>query len=970
MPVTGTVEPSGAPGRTRFVSGKNGRRFAGALILVFCFALFSGCRSEEPQPVAEPTPPPVEVNPDEEPQPEPSDESVEEILRDVLNVYQHDMLKYYSDQGYVKIVYESGGAKNEIRRNASLTFQKPNYVRMQVADGTLISDGDYIWGKIDIPLYNGQILKVKAPHIFSSVREFYPDLKLGIAMNMPLPQDIFWAPPQLILLMAREPLKTLIGINAFLPTPGAPVVKLLAPRYLSFDKADPNAEKIACDRISVNAPEGGRIFWVNRETNGIVRIELPIERIEVPEGVDRVLELSMDFPNQVIADEAPPSDVIPPEQFTVRIGSGVEEVDHFVSAELSFYGHKAPPIRLIPLFSGDSPLVLDEPHRRIRVFALWGGSGNSALVWERSKALLQQMYQTATMFVNDPRFEFYAVNVDDNSRSDAGVLSDYGLLGFRFPLYRVRFVDLKRPPIGSLSKPSLVIIDADGIVQKYYNQPTSYVTLQANLINLGDGRDIYKADITAFETAARGLEDLLASAEENDYYAIRNETSAAFVHYAPFALPEKISLTQVWTQTLSDPSNPLVISDDVSAGPGAIPNKSILIPYGGNLIAVLDPGGKLLRSQPTGTGEPVSFLRTVRAGDGKRYIAASSFLDTHKVSIFGGRLEPISTANLASARQQWVADALLNDVNEDGEPELIVALCGDNTSNLIPIHGIYSVATQAEPGSNKCRIYWKDERVIAPYRIGFVRGKVPGGEPRRALMAMNSPSDGKGELIENDIGNGQRLRAIETPEDVSVVWFTPPDDASDPNKTTEIFAALLTHMGSPTPYFAVLSTDGEIICETPMEGSTWGNHTERIVSGDLDGDGKVEWIVPTREGVIWFFEENGSLIDKFALGREVTGAAIANWDDETFLIISHNTGVISYRIERNTDTPKEAATPANTEVQPQVEETQHDGAAEPDAELPPEEGTAAKESHPAADAPQTENLPESKEIPEQEEKTP
>ena len=199
-----------------------------------------------------------------------------------------------------------------------------------------------------------------------------------------------------------------------------------------------------------------------------------------------------------------------------------------------------------------------------------------------------------------------------------------------------------------------------------------------------------------------------------------------------------------------------------------------------------------------------------------------------------------------------------------------------------------------------------------PYRIGFVRGKVPGGEPRRALMAMNSPSDGKGELIENDIGNGQRLRAIETPEDVSVVWFTPPDDASDPNKTTEIFAALLTHMGSPTPYFAVLSTDGEIICETPMEGSTWGNHTERIVSGDLDGDGKVEWIVPTREGVIWFFEENGSLIDKFALGREVTGAAIANWDDETFLIISHNTGVISYRIERNTDTPKEAATPANT----------------------------------------------------------
>ena len=64
MPVTGTVEPSGEPGRTRFVSGKNGRRFAGALILVFCFAVFSGAapksRDRLPNRLL-----PVEVNPDE-----------------------------------------------------------------------------------------------------------------------------------------------------------------------------------------------------------------------------------------------------------------------------------------------------------------------------------------------------------------------------------------------------------------------------------------------------------------------------------------------------------------------------------------------------------------------------------------------------------------------------------------------------------------------------------------------------------------------------------------------------------------------------------------------------------------------------------------------------------------------------------------------------------------------------------------
>ena len=142
--------------------------------------------------------------------------------------------------------------------------------------------------------------------------------------------------------------------------------------------------------------------------------------------------------------------MIPPEQFTVRIGSGVEEVDHFVSAELSFYGHKAPPIRLIPLFPATHPSCLTS-RTGVFAFLLSGRSGNSALVWSK-QALLQQMYQTATMFVNDPRFEFYAVNVDDNSRSDAGSFPITDCSGFGSPLPG-SFRRPERPPIGSLSKP-------------------------------------------------------------------------------------------------------------------------------------------------------------------------------------------------------------------------------------------------------------------------------------------------------------------------------------------------------------------------------------------------------------------------------------------------------------------------------------------------------------------------------------
>ncbi|MBR6480714.1 MAG: hypothetical protein IKT12_03335, partial [Thermoguttaceae bacterium] len=254
MPVTRTATDSDTPGRTEPTSRRTPFRpkrlgILPALLLLFT-ALLTGCRSGE-KPEAPPAPKQDSSYPEpyseEESQPPATAESVDEVLRDVLNVYQHDMLKYYSDRGYIRTVYESDSRTYEIRYPVSITLQKPNYLRMEVIGGLLVCDGEYLWGTIDSPLYNGQVLKVKAPHIFSSIREFYPDLKLGTAMNLPIPQNIFWAPPQLILMMAHEPLKTLIGTNAFLPTPVAPGVRLLPPRYLRFDRHNPDAETIACD---------------------------------------------------------------------------------------------------------------------------------------------------------------------------------------------------------------------------------------------------------------------------------------------------------------------------------------------------------------------------------------------------------------------------------------------------------------------------------------------------------------------------------------------------------------------------------------------------------------------------------------------------------------------------------------------------------------------------------------------------
>ncbi len=911
MPQKRTATDSDTPGRAKRPPREaffGPTRLGGPLLLLLFVsaALAAGCRSET-KPAAHPAPEQEteqeaaapEPAPAEEPQPPATAESIEEILRDVLNVYQHDMLKYYSDDGYVRTLYESSGNIFEEKVPVSVKLQKPNYLKMDVIGGRLVCDGEHLWGTINLPLYNNEILKVDAPDLFSSVREFYPDVSLAGAMWLPIPNDVFWTPPQLILLMAREPLKTLIGINALKSSPGTPMVRLLPPRYLRFNENDPNAEKIACDRILVNSPKGGRTFWINRETKGIVRIELPIEQLPVPKGVDRVFEITMDFPNQVISDEVPLSETVPPEEFVPVKSETVEEVESFDDVERNFYGHTVKPATLFPLFSGDPRLKLDEPNGKIRVYAFWGGAGSSYQAWDRSIELMKEIGKAAAMFVNRPGVEFYAVNIDDRSRTDTMVLSDYRDLNTDFPLYRVETEDLEKPPISKMSKPSILIVDGNGIVQMYYNKPVSFNTLSSSLLTLYGGKDIYKEYLAALDEGKEKFEALLSSAEEHDYYATNTLNAGNYVKYKPVSSPENMTAEKVWGRILNDAANPLVLTDDGGPASDAVPAESILIPYSGSLIAVMSPDGKLLRSPPTGSVEPVSFMRTARTADGRRCFAATSFYDTHKVSIFGERLELINIADLTEPYHQWVADALLNDRDKDSTPELLLALCGDSTSNAMPIDGICSIATRPEIGSNQPEIFWQVKYAESPIRLGFIRKTVPGGKTRRALMALSAPTNQRGVLFEIDIENGQRLATLETPEDVSVLWFATPDDANDPTRPTESFAALIRHNNSQTPCFALLSTEGEILSETELPESSWELRTDRITTCDFDRDGKTEWIVPTREGVIWFFNEDGSYFDRFSIGREVVGAAAAAWNEGTYLIVTYNMGVIAYKIEMN-----------------------------------------------------------------------
>ena len=156
---------------------------------------------------------------------------------------------------------------------------------------------------------------------------------------------------------------------------------------------------------------------------------------------------------------------------------------------------------------------------------------------------------------------------------------------------------------------------------------------------------------------------------------------------------------------------------------------------------------------------------------------------------------------------------------------------------------------------------------------------------------MNFPVDEMGKLVIDQFSDGERLGHIEPPEGVSILWF-----ATDPNASSPRIAAITARAGSPTPALCALDDAGKVLREEPLTDATWSAQMERIVFADVTGDGKNEWLIPTAEGVVWVFSPKGEPLDRFAVGEELSGLCVANWNGERYLILTGPGGITAWKI--------------------------------------------------------------------------
>ena len=876
------------------------------LLTIFIFSV-TGChhRKRDPDPVPDDhvssgvqIPDRTDEKPD---RPEPVQGlTADKLLRQMTDVYSK--AKFYQDCAYIEAVYqvEHDGKPEQVshRIPCSVIFEKPNYLRMEVNHGLLCSDGERIKAKILEPGYLTEYMETPSPLVLGSVRPLYPDIRLANAMDMEVPSSVFWVPPQLILLLSEEPLRTFLPKNS--------QVALMDPAYLDLENRDTESGDgknqyqddrnntgyhVACDRVKIQTISGTRILWIARETNALVRFEFPLEGLEVPENVNQVISLNMEFPDQVISEEIPEekpdSSVFQMDlkelasRFHQSRPIQEEKVEHFLPVELRLLGQNIPEMTLRPLVSGFSDISPDKADR-YQVFCFWTGWGEDSRTASHNQMFFNEFEQLARYNVEHD-IDFIAVNIDPPEIDDSKVRSDYGAMNHTVPLYRASLSEIRQSLLSNIVSPSILMVDRKGVIQKYYQTPVSFLQLQRNVARLLNDENLYQDDFNIFNVQTQRFLQSIDQSERADMYAV---DSTLLSDEPPVVLPQRlptaIRMKELWkVSALKNPGNPIAFS------PGETGEDRIIVPCEGNALAILNSEGKVLQTivPKTAADEPITFVRTVDMGEGKRFFAASALLESQKIHRFDENFNDLGTLDVGKYLGQWVTDVRFADINQDKIPEMILALAGDSTSSQIPVHGVYAVDMKTQ------KIYWKDEMVLAPYQIGVIHSS--GGTADPMLLAMNHSEGGAGSLIEDRISDGSRINEMFVAEHESVIWFAAAD--LQHNGETNI-AILLRDVNSPTLYFSGISQDGNTLWKTPIPLSVQGRQMERIVTGDIDNDNVDEWILPMADGTIYLFNLDGQLIESFNYGSELTGICVVKWNGEPCLIVTDTENITAWKL--------------------------------------------------------------------------
>ncbi|MDO4629344.1 MAG: hypothetical protein Q4C70_09195 [Planctomycetia bacterium] len=768
--------------------------------------------------------------------------SVRSILDGMVTAYKN--AQTYRDCGEICISSTQNGQIFERTSPYITSFQRPNHLLLEVNSTGVLADGKTLYAYT--PEMQGMLLQKPCPE------------KLGF-LDILSEREIYWAltdvesnrfcylPPPLVLMLSEDPLKTFL----FQTEEGS--IKLLTQeKWKGHD----------CYRISAVRPHGETIFWIDVNTSVLRRIQLPahvVQKETVTGRENKEMVVTLNFNDAELnwngtLEMNAPANVIP--------------VSSFMEPQIQLLGKPFPTLEFVTL---DGQTWKMPPKKTVFMF-FWS-------IYESNMFNFQSVEGLYQLFRKNPDLLFIGVNIDPISVSSEKIRAISEKFGLTCPVIRSRDGSVtKLVRYGSTF--TCFLMNAEGIVQ-FCNTPSVFHHLNTRydqkIQQVLDGKSIFTERIAELKRSEKDYLDSISAQIENGIFtkdAILEEITIASRKIAPASEPISCQKTEIWNTELNSPSAVLPLPE----------RNEILILENGNTVVTLDFTGKIMGKMVLKLPVDEYYLK-LRASlphkNGDRFYAVIG----KRVAIFDNQWNSVAVYPSEdvlprhSVMKNAVSDAILRDMDEDGEPELYVSFWNED--------GIH-------------KIYWKD--------LLKSDKKMPESMLARGVQNVFQIApvhvDGKRELRVVDQSGGVRifdpktmqfLKTQEIPNRAlsSLVAFDFENDGTD------ALAALA--LGGQVKYKAVgLTPDGAEVWNIDLPNYVYQRNIEKIhplfiMNRDEIASG---WLLIGADSSIFLADQTGMLMDQFNFGEIITGCASAVMNGKPLLLIATPKKVTALEIVR------------------------------------------------------------------------
>jgi thiol-disulfide isomerase/thioredoxin len=761
--------------------------------------------------------------------------TAEGVLQAMVKAYK--TANTYADNGEIRMTGQMGDQAINGKDYCLVALERPNKLRMQAYRGVLVVDGKKLSAFLDnVP---NQVLQAEAQ----------PELRLdwllrdqGLALGMAdgFTQPFSWAPLQAILLMAADPLKTLLHDAE-------------KPQRIESAKIGAND----CYRVVAKRPDGTMVFWIDKKSSVLRRFEYPTDGINqtVAGGQIKNLALVAEFADAQLGGK------VDPNAFQFQAAKEAKTVNLFLSPDMMLLGKPAPEFKFVGLDGKEiTPASLAGKVAVMDIWATWCGPCRSGL------PLLEKVYQK---YKDNDKVAVVAVSVDESKTEDKALRDTMAELKVNVPI--ARDPQQHTGQLFSVTNiPAMLVLDAKGAIQEYEIglQPRLDMELPDKLEKLLAGESLYPAKLTKFEQQQKEFESWLKKQVADDCYwgALVMPMNVAKAEIGPRTEPQSLRIKQLWKAAeLKEPGNIVVVQP---------PDKEpqVLVIDGGKAVVELTPDGKVAarHTLQLPLGGMASFLRVASAGDGRRWLLAGTS-GLQQIHLFDEKYQHLLDFPKTSdaGPHEGIADAQMGDLDGDGTPEIGIGYWG--------VAGVQGVSLEGKR-------LWSNRSLSMVQRLTVLE---PDDKGRRKLLCTNQ----RGTLtILDDKGEFQEEITI---ADHMVPWVS----AADLNGDDKLEFCGLAPTNEGDMSAIGLGRKGETLWLYPLPKGVPEYPIEPICGTHLLPGKEGQWLIAAVDGSIHLLAADGKQIDHFSYGSALTGIAGLKWDGRYVLLVSTPEGLEAWEVQ-------------------------------------------------------------------------